>query len=71
MHKSDDLTTFIVPKVVKIRSLNLLEPFGPPWPIVGHLYHLPLTVIVYSGDLYQETGVLRCNLDCSELLVDH
>ena len=29
MRKGDDLTTFIVPKVEKIRSLNLPDPQGP------------------------------------------
>ena len=40
MHKGDDLTTFIAPKVKKIRSLNLPEPIGPPRPVAGHLYLL-------------------------------
>ena len=31
-------TAFIVPKVRKIRSLNLPEPLGPPRPVAGHLY---------------------------------
>ena len=30
MRKGDDLITFIVPKVKKIRSLNLPEALGPP-----------------------------------------
>ena len=38
MRKGDDLTTFIVPKVEKIRSLNLPEPQGPTRPVAGHLY---------------------------------
>ena len=38
MRKGDDLTTFIVPKVKNIRSLNLPEPLGPPRPVAGHLY---------------------------------
>jgi hypothetical protein len=29
VRKGDDLTTFIVPKVKKIRSLNLPDPQGP------------------------------------------
>ena len=36
MRKGDDLTTFIVPKVKKIRSLNLPEPHGSPRPVAGH-----------------------------------
>jgi hypothetical protein len=38
VRKGDDLTTFIVPKVKKIRSLNLPETLGPPRPGAGHLY---------------------------------
>ena len=38
MRKGDDLTTFLVPKVKKIRSLNLPEPPGPPRPVAAHLY---------------------------------
>ena len=38
MRKGDNLTTFIVPKVKKIRSLNLPEPLGPPRPVEGHVY---------------------------------
>jgi hypothetical protein len=29
VRKADDFTTFTVPKVEKIRSLNLLDPKGP------------------------------------------
>ena len=38
MRKGDDLTTFTVLKVKKIRNLNLPEPLGPPRPVAGHLY---------------------------------
>jgi hypothetical protein len=38
MRKGDDLTIFTVPKVEKIQSFNLPEPFGPPQHVVGHLY---------------------------------
>jgi hypothetical protein len=41
VRKGDDLTTFILPKAKKIRSLNLSEPLGPPRPVAGHLYLLP------------------------------
>ena len=34
MRKGDDITTFTVPKVKTIRSLNLQEPLGPPRPVV-------------------------------------
>ena len=42
MRKSDDLTTFIVPKVEKIRSLNFRIPKGMLRPVAGklYLYHL-------------------------------
>jgi hypothetical protein len=36
VRKGDDLTTFIVPKVKKIQSLNLPELLGPPRPVEGH-----------------------------------
>jgi hypothetical protein len=36
--KSDDLTTFIVPKVEKIRSLNLRILKGLLRPVAGKLY---------------------------------
>jgi hypothetical protein len=35
VRKGDDLTIFIVPKVEKIRSLNLPEPQGPTWACSG------------------------------------
>jgi hypothetical protein len=38
VRKGDDLTSFIVPKVKKIRSLKLPDPLGPPRPVEGHLY---------------------------------
>jgi hypothetical protein len=38
VRKGDELTTFIVAKVEKIRSLNLPDSQGPPRPVVGHLY---------------------------------
>jgi hypothetical protein len=38
VRKDDYLTTFIVPKVEKIRSLNLPSPQGLLRPIVGKLY---------------------------------
>jgi hypothetical protein len=39
MRKGNDLTTFIVPKVEKIRSLNLLDiPKGLLRPVAGNLY---------------------------------
>jgi hypothetical protein len=38
--KGDDLTTFTVPKVEKIRSLNLPEPQGRLRPVAGKLYLL-------------------------------
>ena len=41
MCKGDDLITFIAPKVEKIRSLNLPEPLGPPWPVAGPPLPLP------------------------------
>jgi hypothetical protein len=44
VRKGDDLTTFIVPKVKKIRSLNLPEPHGPPQPVARQLYLLPYTL---------------------------
>jgi hypothetical protein len=37
VRKGGDLTSFIVPEVKKIRSLNLPELQGPPRPVVGHL----------------------------------
>jgi hypothetical protein len=43
MRKGDDLTTFIVPKVKKIRSLNLLRP------VAGNLYlYYSQHVIIFS-----------------------
>ena len=38
MRKGDDLITFIVPKLKKIRTLNLPEPLGLPRPVEGHHY---------------------------------
>jgi hypothetical protein len=38
VRKGEDLTTFIVPKVMKIQSLNLRIPKGPFRPVVGKLY---------------------------------
>jgi hypothetical protein len=38
MCKGDDLATFIVPKVKKIRRLNLWTPKGQLRPVVGRLY---------------------------------
>jgi hypothetical protein len=38
VRKGDDLTTFIVPKVEKIRSLNLRIPKGLLRPGAGKLY---------------------------------
>ena len=37
MRKDDDLTTFIVPKVEKIRSFILPDPQGPLLPVEGKL----------------------------------
>ena len=38
MRKDDDPTTFIVPKVEKIRSLNVRIPKGLFRPVAGKLY---------------------------------
>jgi hypothetical protein len=38
VHKGDDLTTFIVPKVEKIRRLNLPDPQSLLRPVAGKLY---------------------------------
>ena len=51
VHKGDDLTTFIVPKVERIRSLNLPEPLGPPWPVVGHLYCMNAVYALGTEDI--------------------
>jgi hypothetical protein len=50
VRKGDDLTAFIVPKIKKIRSLNLPEPLGPPRPVAGHLY---LFLTFYKLDTFQ------------------
>jgi hypothetical protein len=44
VRKGDDLTTFIVPKVEKIRSLNLPDPQGPAEACSGKT--LPLIIII-------------------------
>jgi hypothetical protein len=49
--KGDDFTTFIVPKVEKIWSLNLPETLRPPRPVVGHLY-------LYLLNINRNTDVL-------------
>jgi hypothetical protein len=36
--KGDDLTTFVVPEVEKIRSLDPPEPLETPQLVAGHLY---------------------------------
>ena len=41
MRKSDDLTTFIVPKLEKIQNLNLLEPQEPHQACSGRPLPLP------------------------------
>jgi hypothetical protein len=41
VRKGDDLTTFIVPKVEKIQSLNLRIPKGLLRPVAGKLYLYP------------------------------
>jgi hypothetical protein len=38
VRKGDDLTTFIVPKVEEIRSLNFQIPTGLLRPVLGKLY---------------------------------
>ena len=47
MGKGDDLITFKVPKVEKIRSLNLLEPQGPAQACSGKT--LPVTCRVIDS----------------------
>ena len=58
MRKGDDLTTFIVLKVEKIRSLNLLEPLGPHRPVAGHLYlyllHVSVTAVHHQDTATQQ-----------------
>jgi hypothetical protein len=44
--RGDDLTTFIVPKVEKIRNLNLPGPEGPVRPVAEKLYVLVVVVVV-------------------------
>jgi hypothetical protein len=44
VRKGDDLTTFIVPKVEKIRRLDLPDPQGPVQACSGKT--LPLVVVV-------------------------
>ena len=56
MLKGDDPTTFMVPKVEKIRSLSLPEPLEPLRPIAGQLYLLLLTKY-YSGDQIKNTEI--------------
>jgi hypothetical protein len=46
MRKADDLTTFIVPKVEKIQSLNLPDPQGPAQACSGKT--LPYLKKVYK-----------------------
>ena len=46
MRKGDDLTTFIVPKVEKIRSLNLRDPQGPAQACSGKALPLPFLIIL-------------------------
>jgi hypothetical protein len=45
----DDLTTFIMPKVEKIRGLNLPDPQGPSQACIGKT--LPFTFIVMFGSV--------------------
>jgi hypothetical protein len=51
VRKGDDLTTFIVPKVEKIRSLNLPEPHGPAQARSGKALslHLPILTSTLGG----------------------
>jgi hypothetical protein len=55
----DDLTTFIVPKVKKIRSLNLWISKGLLRPVVGKLYLLP-TRFGHPCDLLQSVSQNKC-----------
>jgi hypothetical protein len=48
VRNGDNLTTFIVLKVEKIRSLNLPEPLRPPRPVAGHL--IEVVSISLKGD---------------------
>ena len=49
MRKGDDLTTFVVPKVEKIRSLNLRIPRGLLRPVAGKLYLYLYWTAVHSA----------------------
>ena len=59
MLKGDDLTTFIVPKVEKIRSLNLLIPKGLLRPVAGKLYLFMYLCIVYLMTLSAARNIGR------------
>ena len=63
MREANDLTTFIVPKVEKMWSLNLPERLGPPRPVSGHLYlYLNIWDYVKHGEernVYRGGGILE------------
>ena len=65
MSKGDDLTTVIVPKADKIRSLNLPDPQGPAQPVAGHLYlftHLTAERHTRYRRIKQNTKLSQCNM---------
>ena len=76
-NKGDDITTFIVPKVEKIRSLNLPEPLGPAQACSGKTLPLPYVYKIHSMKLSfyftvqqlqedQQCKVLQWNNTCGK-----
>jgi hypothetical protein len=57
VRKGDDRTTFVVPKVNKIRRLNLPEHLGPPRPVAGHLHLFIPVYIKFSFTGSAEVGI--------------
>ena len=63
MRKGDDLITFIVPKVEKIRGLNLPDPHGPAQACSGKALPLPFTFFSNSvQDLVNAACTRNVNL---------
>ena len=57
MLKADDLTTFIVPNVKKIRSLNLPDPQGPVEACSGTAFYTTHIYTLLQLDRYRSLHV--------------
>ena len=58
MRKGDDLTTFIAPKVEKIRNLILPDPQGPAQACSGN--SLPFTLPVMNTSFSHTLLIVKC-----------